>query len=838
MIRQPARCFLFLVLLFTAFRSTGQNAVVYGTIRDSLNDPLFGAGVSVFGRPIGTTTNDDGRYELTVPARESLKIVFTFTGLKADTVFVNLQPGERKEINRKLSYTVFTFNDVTIEDRSFKTSNVIRINPKLVSVIPTPNQSVEDILKTLPGVNSTNELSAAYSVRGGNFDENLVYINDFEVYRPLLIRSGQQEGLSIINPDMVESLSFSAGGFDAIYGDRMSSVLDIKYKKPKRFAGSFNISLLGGGLQLENRSPDKKWYYMLGVRQKSNQYLLNTFDTKGEYIPTFTDAQLLAGFEPSKKVNIEVFLNYARNRFALVPTNRETNFGTINDAKRFTVFFEGQEQDRYQAGTGAISLSYKPKEDLTLKLITTAYKTDERENFDILGQYFLDQLETDLSKDNFGSVAFNLGIGSFLNHARNRLNANVYSTEHKGELIKEKYLLQWGARYQHEQIEDKLHEWSYNDSAGFSIPSQRDSLNPLLLLNDVVISRNNISSNRLMGYVQGTFQVSDTNRILITAGIRANYWDLNEQLVISPRASITYRPHRKKNLTFRASGGFYFQPPFYRELRDLEGKLYPNTPAQRSIHMVAGGDYTFLAFGREFKFTSEVFYKQLNNIIPYKIQEIRIRYLPNFTAKGYSQGIDFRVYGEFVPGAESWMSLSFLQTQEDILGDFYYIRFNSNGEQIIPGYTFNAVAVDSLKITPGYIPRPTDQRVNFSLFFQDYLPKFPTYRMSLSMIFGTALPFGPPGKDRYKDVLRMPTYRRVDIGFSKQLIGDEVKRKPQGKFFNHFNSLWIGLEVFNLLQVANVASYTWITDVSNARRYAVPNNLTGRQLNIRLNAHF
>lgn len=838
MIRRSALLLSFFFFNGLALVSFGQTAIVFGVVKDSLNKPLFGATISVFGQPIGTSTQDDGKYELTVPAGQELKIVFSFTGLKADTFFVNLNTGAKKEINKKLSSKVFIFKDVTIVDQSLKTNNVTRINPRIVSVIPTPNQSVEDLLKTLPGVNSTNELSSAYSVRGGNYDENLVYINDFEVFRPLLIRSGQQEGLSIVNPDLVENINFSAGGFDAVYGDKMSSVLDIKYRKPKTFAGAVNLSLLGGGLSLENRSKNGKWYYMTGLRQKSNRYLLNTFETKGEYVPSFTDIQVLSGFEPSSKFNVEVFFNYARNQFSLVPTNRETNFGTINDAKRFTVYFEGQEQDRYLAATGALSLTYKPKSDLSLKLITTAYKTDERENYDILGQYYLDQLETDLGKSTFGNVAFNLGVGSFLNHARNRLNATVVSTEHKGELIKNSFLLQWGLRYQHEQIEDRLHEWYYNDSSGFSIPSIRDTINPQILLNDVVISRNNLSSNRMMGYVQATLQLTDTNRILITGGIRANYWDLNQELVISPRASITMKPQWNRRLTLRASGGFYYQPPFYRELRDLEGKLYPNTQAQRSIHAVVGGDYIFLAFGREYKLTGEVFYKQLDHLIPYKVQEIRIRYLPNFVAKGYSQGIDFRVNGEFVPGAESWISISYLQTKEDLIDDHYYLRYNAEGEQVIPGYTFDQLVTDSVRVNPGYIPRPTDQRISFSVFFQDYLPKFPTYKMQLNLLFGTGLPFGPPGKDRFKDLLRTPTYRRVDIGFSKQLIGDEVKHKPNGAFLKTFNSVWIGLEVFNLLQVSNVASYTWITDVTNNRKYAVPNYLTARQLNVRLNARF
>ncbi len=828
--------FLLLPFIFPV-HAQSQNAVISGIVLDSLHKPLYGVSIAVFGRPFATTTDEAGKYSLSVPASQDLKIVFRSTGLFSDTVNVKLTPNEQKEINRTLRSRVSQIREVTITDKSLKTTNVTRIDPKNISVIPTPNRSVEDLLKTLPGVSSANELSSTYSVRGGNYDENLVYVNDIEVYRPFLVRSGQQEGMSFINPDMVSSISFSAGGFDAIYGDKMSSVLDIKYRRPKKFGGAVSGSLLGGSLELEGTSKNNKFSFIGGVRQKSNQYLLNTFDTKGEYKPSFTDVQLLGTYELTTKTSLEFFGNYSHNRYNLVPQNRETNFGTLNDAKRFTVFFEGQEIDRYEAFTGAVSATYHPKEKLKLKLIASGFTTSEEENYDILGQYFLDQLETDFGKSNFGNVAFNLGVGSFLNHARNELDANVVSIEHKGELVGEKNLIQWGAKVQHEEIDDKINEWYYNDSSGFSIPSQRDS-NPQLLLNDVVNSRASLASNRYSGYIQNTWELTDTTKVILTTGIRANYWDLNQQLVISPRASITYKPRGKKNLSFRAAAGFYYQPPFYREIRNLSGELNEDVKAQQSIHFVIGNDYTFLWLGREFKLTSEIFYKLLDDLVPYKVDNLRLRYLGENSAKGYSRGIDFRLFGEFVPGLESWASISFLQTEEDIKNDYYYTYVNAEGETIIPGYTADQQAVDSTRHEPGYIPRPADQRLNFGLFFQDCLPKAPTYKMQLSLLFGTGLPFGPPGKDRYTDILRTPQYKRVDIGFSKQIIGEGVKRPPHSKFFRKFESIWICLEVFNLLQVDNVSSYIWITDVSNARRYAVPNYLTGRQLNLRLNLKF
>jgi hypothetical protein len=811
---------------------------VSGQVRDSVGKPLFGGTVAVFGEPYGASTGEDGKYTLDVPAGHPIKLVYSFTGLASDTVPLQLKPGESRTINRTLRGRVFQFKEVDIEERSIRDLNVTPINPKAVSVLPTPNQSVEDLLKTMPGVSSSNELSSQYNVRGGNFDENLVYINDFEVYRPLLVRSGQQEGISIIHPDMVESIRFSAGGFDANYGDKLSSVLDIQYRKPDRFAGSAYASLLGGGLELEDRSGNGKWYWMAGLRQKSNQYLLNSFETKGEYRPSFTDAQALIGCEVNSKLNIELFGNYARNRFNLVPENRETNFGTINDAKRFTVFFEGREIDRYITFTGAASATYRPKENLKLKFIGSSYRTREEENFDILGQYFLDQLEADLGKADFGEVAFNLGIGSFLSHARNRLDAAVIAAEHKGEWIRERGLLTWGVKGQQEQFDDVLHEWNYNDSAGFSIPSDRDTANPLIILNDVVIAQNQLTTERLSGFLQNAWQLGASRKITLTAGVRALYYSLNEQWMISPRGSVNFRPDPEKPLTFRAAAGVYYQAPFYRELRGIDGVLYPGTPSQKSVHFVAGNDFTFHALDRDFKLTSEIFYKSLDVLIPYKIDNLRIRYLPNQRSKGYSTGVDLRLFGEFVPGTESWASLSFLKTEEDIIGDYYYDRYNQYGEKIIPGYTYDQVAVDSVRIEPGFIPRPADQRATFSLFFQDYLPKSPTFKMSLFLAFGTGLPFGPPGAPRYKDIFRAPPYRRVDISFSKQLIGEGVTKRPKQKVFNNVESMWIGLEVFNLLQVSNVASYTWVTDVSNARKYAVPNYLTARQLNIRLNVRF
>lgn len=837
-LKQTILCLIGLILTCSQLYAQ-QVATIHGTVRDSLGNVLSSATVGAIGTSSGVYTDDKGRYSLSVPAGQKVKIVFTYLGLQSDSATVTLKQGEDRELNIRMKQGANNLPAAIIQEKRMRDLNVTKINPKAIGNLPSPSGNFEDILKTLPGVASNNELSSTYSVRGGNYDENLVYVNDVEIYRPFLVRAGQQEGLSFINSDMVDDIKFSAGGFDAVYGDKLSSVLDVKYREPKKFGAAVTASLLGASVEAEGLNSAKTLSFVGGYRYKSNSYLLKTLDTQGEYRPSFSDVQLLTKYKPKGKFEYELLGNYSNNIYTVIPTNRETDFGTLNDAKRLTVYFDGREVDSYETVMGAATITYNQNDHVKHKLIFSAFNTYEQEYFDILGQYYLDQLEADLGKEAFGNVAFNLGVGSFLNHARNTLDATVASVAYKGEVIGQKRLLQWGVKGQQEIIDDKLSEWNYIDSSRFSIPSGRDSANPLLLLNDVIKTKISLSSNRYSGYIQNTWQLrDDSDKVSITAGVRANYWDLNGQTVISPRASLSYKPRWSKRLNLRASWGYYYQPPFYRELRDLEGRINTSVKAQQSIHYVIGSDYLFLAFGREFKLTSEAYYKQLNALNPYTIDNLRIRYLADNNAKGYAAGIDFRLNGEFVPGVESWASMSFLKTEQDLSDDFYYLHYNASGDTIIPGYTIDQQAVDSTRIEPGYIPRPTDQRFTFSLFFQDYLPKFPTYKMHLSLIFGTGIPFGPPGPDLYKAILRFPPYRRVDIGFTKQIVGDNVTRPPHGTFFKAFESLAISLEVYNLLQVSNTVSHVWITDVTTARQYAVPNYLTSRQVNLKLQARF
>jgi len=823
------------LILLMNYYSRAQEAVVYGRISGPGGKAMEGVNVGVVGVAGGTSTDSKGAFTLNVPADTTFVLGYSYIGYETGRTTLRLSKNESREVNIELKLSSTSLPPIEIEkkkqrDNFFATP----IDIRSVDQIPSPSGNFEDILKTLGPVVSNNELSSQYSVRGGNYDENLVYVNDIEIYRPFLVRSGQQEGLSFINADLVSSINFSAGGFDAIYGDKMSSVLDIKYRKPVKFAGSASLSMLGGGLHLEGIDKKKKWSYLFGLRHKSNQYLLRTFDTKGEYKPSFTDVQTWVNYSVNKKTDISFLGNYSRNKYLVVPANRETEFGTINEALRFTVYFDGQEVDDFSTYSGAVSLTHLLTEQIKLKLDVSTFASNESESYDIQGQYYIDELEKDIGSDEFGEAVINRGIGTYINHARNELDAQVVNVSHKGSYMADRHLLQWGAKFQHENINDRLEEWTYLDSAGFSLPQDPSDQ---ITLRDILFSNNSVSSNRYSAYLNESWTPSDSSIFTITAGVRATYWDLNSELNISPRASVSIRPKWKRNFVFRLASGLYYQPPFYREMRDLEGNVNTDLKAQRSIHFVAGSDYTFLALGREFKFVTEIYYKKLDNLVPYKVDNLRIRYYGTNSSSGYATGIDLRLNGEFVPGAESWASFSLLKTQEDIKGDFYYDYYNSDGEKIIPGYTFNSIAVDSIRHEPGYIARPTDQRATFSILFQDYLPKFPSFKMHLTLVFGTGLPFGPPGNDRFKDVFRYPTYRRVDIGFSKTIIDEDKNYDFRVKFFNRFRSLWISMEVFNLLQVNNTVSFLWVTDVTG-RQYAIPNYLTSRQLNVRLNLQF
>ena len=805
-----------LLTLFSILYFLGFSQSISGTITDEENNTLPSVNIAILNTSIGATSLNDGSYNMEVPANKSMVVAYSFIGYEIEKIRLPmLKRGQNYTLNIQLKAKNTLLNDVIVKDKKSRKESFNRIKPKHVKILPGSQGGIEAILKTLPGVSSANELSSQYSVRGGNFDENLVYVNGIEVYRPFLIRAGQQEGLSFVNTDMVSSILFSAGGFEAKYGDKMSSVLDITYKRPRENAASLQLSMLGGSAHFEGASKNGRFSYLVGARHKTNEYVLNAMDTKADYIPKFSDLQTFINYELNTNWQISFLGNISKNEYTMIPENRDTEFGTLNEALKLTIFFEGKEVDKYETYFGALSTTYQPSTHLNLQFTTSAFQTFEQENFDILGEYWLYQLENNLGSDDFGNIAFDRGVGKYINHARNSLNARVMNFSHKGNYNNEDLKVDWGFRAQKEEIEDKISEWNLIDSAFFNYPHPNDNIggeadpNQQIVMSELLKTQINLSSYRNSGYMQFS---KDINNITINAGTRGSYWTYNEELLLSPRATIAYAPLWEKDIVFRAASGIYYQSPFYKELRTPEGTLNSNIKAQKSTHYVMGADYLFYSWGRPFKWITEVYYKNLENLIPYKVDNVRIQYLANDLSNGYAKGIDMKINGEFVSGVESWASLSVMKTEEDIVGDYITNADGSSSEA-------------------GFIPRPTDQRVNFSMFFQDYIPGNPNYKMHLNMVYGTGLSFGPPNSEKHQDVLRIPDYRRVDIGFSA-VLKDENK-KSRIKWLNAFNSIWVSAEVFNLLDINNTVSYLWVADITG-RQYAVPNYLTARQLNAKL----
>ncbi|MFL2567385.1 MAG: TonB-dependent receptor [Flavobacteriales bacterium] len=808
------------IVLFIILQLSLISQTIEGKITDFNLNPLAAVNISIIDQSGGLISDNDGLYKVNIKANRSYVIAFSFIGYETEKIRVPmLKKGQKYTLNISLKESNTLLDDIIVKDQKSRKNNLSRIKTKHVEVIPGSGGGIESVLKTLPGVSSANELSSQYSVRGGNFDENLVYVNGIEVYRPFLIHSGQQEGLSFVNTDLVGSILFSAGGFSAKYGDKMSSVLDIKYKQPKKTASSLSLSLLGGSAHLEGISKNRRFSYLLGIRHKSNQYLLSSLDTEAEYVPRFSDLQTYLNYKINTNWDISLLTNISKNQYQMIPQDRNTDFGTFNEALRLTVFFEGQELDKYETYFGALSTKFNPNTKVQLEITGSAFQTFEQENFDILGEYWLYQLDNNLGSDNFGDVAFDRGVGKYIKHARNSLDARVINFSHKGNYNDKDISLVWGLKFQNEDINDRISEWTLIDSAGFTLPHPYDSIGSTsnsdqqVLMNEILKTDINISSTRQSGYLEYS---QDLNNFSLNAGTRSSYWSYNEELLVSPRISLAYAPSWEKDVVFRLASGIYYQSPFYKELRYPDGQLNNNIESQKSIHYVIGSDYLFYKWGRPFKWITELYYKKLDNLIPYKVDNVRIQYLAENNSKGYATGVDFKINGEFVSGVESWASLSIMQTEEDIIGDSY---IDENGNTV----------------EPGYIPRPTDQRVNFSLFFQDYIPGNLNYKMHLNMIYGSGLPFGPPKSEKYEDILRIPDYRRVDIGFSAILKSENNRSKVN--FMNVFNSAWLSVEVFNLLDINNTISYLWVSDIGG-RQYAVPNYLTRRQVNLKLILRF
>lgn len=802
-----------------------QNATVKGVILDENNVPIPAVNVTV-GSGIGTQTNFDGFYLLEVPSNQEITITFSHVSHKNATITIpGLAPNEDFELNPVLKVDVEQIATVVISANQRKrVQGLTTISPETIRKIPGANAGVENLLKSLPGVISNNELSTQYAVRGGNYDENLVYVNEIEVYRPFLIRSGQQEGLSFVNSDLTRSVDFSAGGFQAKYGDKLSSVLDIEYRRPVSFGATADLSLLGASVSVEGISKNERLRGIVGLRYRDNSLFVDAKQTETNFRPRFADAQTYLTYKFSNKFELGFLGNIAINQYDYEPLTRQTNFGTLADPIALLVFYEGQEQDRYNTYFGALKGTYAVSDTYTAKFIASAYQTTEQEYFDILAQYRLGEVNTNIGDENLGEVEFSEGIGSQLTHARNDLDALIFNAQHRGIIsINDDATVEYGVKYTHEDIRDRVQEYEIIDSAGFSIrPPIIDFANnqpyepfdaPIVPFTEIR-AENDVQIDRFSGFAQWSKTTNwGSNEVWLNAGVRAQNWTVSgdgiesvSQTVVSPRAQISLKPEWEMDMLFRLSGGFYHQPPFYRELRDSTGTVRPGVKAQQSIHVVLGNDYSFNLWGRPFTLNSELYYKDLTDVNPYTLENVRIRYRARNNAEAYAYGLDMRLAGEFVPGTESWVSFGYLKTEENI-------------------------------DDRGYIFRPTDQRLKFAVLFQDYVKIIPDLKMYLNLVYQTGLPGGSPSyADPYDFQTRLPDYKRADLGVSYVLVHKD-KLKNSG-LFKPFKELSIGAEIFNIFDVRNSITNTFVRDVYTKTQYSIPNFLSPRVYNVRLTAKF
>ncbi|MFK7748680.1 MAG: carboxypeptidase-like regulatory domain-containing protein [Kordia sp.] len=802
-----------------------QTGTVRGVILDANNKPIDAVNIKT-SVGTGTQTNKNGFFKIVVPANEKVTLTLTHISHKLIQFTVQLKNGEDYEIFPIMSTTTEQIETVIIDSQKRKAVQGIQtVSAETVRLIPGANPGVENLLMSFPGVNNNNELSTQYSVRGGNFDENLVYVNEIEVYRPFLIRSGQQEGLSFVNSDLVQNVDFSAGGFQAKFGDKLSSVLDITYKRPTSFGGRVNLSLLGGSASIETVSKDSKFSTISGIRFRDNSLLVNSKQTETNFRPRFVDFQTYLTYKFSDKFHLNFLGNVSFNDYDYEPLTRQTNFGTLQDPVALLVFYEGQEQDRYRTYFGALKANYFLNDEVTLKFITSMYHTTEQEHFDILAQYRLGEVNSNIGDEDLGNVEFSEGIGSQLNHGRNDLDALIVNVEHKGtyEIDGDENQVDWGLKYTHEDIRDRLIEWEVIDSAGFSIRPPLPGLGnnqpyeafegPLEPFQSIR-ARNNTQIDRFSGYAQWSKQsMIGEHELYTNIGVRAHSWTVNgegiesnTQAVVSPRAQIAIKPDWEQDMLFRLSGGFYHQPPFYRELRGPDGVVNPNVKAQQSIHIVLGNDYSFKLWDRPFKLTTEAYYKSLSDVNAYTIENVRIRYRADNAADAYAYGLDMRLNGEFVPGTESWVSLGYLKTEENI---------NNRG----------------------YISRPTDQRLKLAVLFQDYMRKIPNLKLYLNLTYNTGLPGGSPSySDPYLFQSELPDYKRADVGFSYVLVDKD--RQFESGWKSAFKELNLGFEIFNVFDVQNSITNTWVRDVYTKRQFGIPNFLTGRVFNVKMGMRF
>ncbi len=810
---------LFLIITPTLILAQ-KTTLLKGVVKNTNNQPI--EGVSVKFKDSGTITDAKGNYRIIIPLNQSITIVYSHISHYSLTKKLTVRNRNIIRYSPILNSKTEKLNEIIIKNNKNNSQGIINIDVLKAKNIIGPNAGIENTLMTLPGVNNNNELSTQYNVRGGNFDENLVYVNGIEIYRSFLIRSGQQEGLSFINPDLVKNINFSAGGFQAKFGDKLSSVLDITYRQAKKSKVSINTSALGGSITFEGQILNNKISTITGVRYRDNSLFVNSKQIKTNYRPRFTDIQSFITYNVSDNLTFNFLGNFSLNNYNYTPITRRTRFGTINDPLELIVFYEGQEKNNYLTLFGAFSANYQISENIDITATASSYNTQEEEYFDIAATYNLGEVDANIGSDNFGEVDFSEGIGSQLNHARNDLDALINNFQLKGKYKKDNLELSLGMKYQHENIKDRIREWEIIDSLGFSIrpPLSISNNQPYIPFEGPILpfqnirEDNNVNINRISGFLQINQKhfLNDTE-IWYSAGLRFQNWLVEgnsitskNQLIISPRAQFAIKPNWTKDMLFRISGGFYSQPPSYRELKNFNGKLNINVKAQKSIHFVSGIDYSFSMWQRPFKLTTEIYYKDLSNVNAYSIDNVRIRYRADNLTTAFSKGIDLRLNGEFIAGSDSWVSIGYLKTMENI---------NNKGA----------------------ISRPSDQRVKFGILFQDYVPNLPDLKAYLNLVYNTGVPGGSPSySDPYKFQNRLRDYKRADLGVS-YVITDSKKQYSTG-LLSKFKELTAGIELFNMFDIQNSITNTWVRDVYSKTQFGIPNYMTGRVLNFKIGMKF
>ncbi|MCG8326709.1 MAG: TonB-dependent receptor [Chitinophagales bacterium] len=838
---------VFALLFFTSLVNAQESAQasISGLVKDAVSDNAIElVTIYVKGSTSAVETSENGRYSIIVPANEDFTLVFTRIGYREAEAEISAMPARS---NRQVDVSMAPMNsdlEVIVRESKIEEGGLIREDVKQLKLLPTTTGNLESLLPHIAlgtSSGSGGELSSQYNVRGGNYDENLVYVNDFEIYRPQLIRAGQQEGLTFANTDLIRDLSFSSGGFEAKYGDKLSSVLDIKYKRPDSLRASAGMSFLGGSAHVEGsiktgKDNYRKLRYLVGARYKTTSYLLGSLDVKGEYVTNFADIQAYLTYDLNRNWQLGYLGNYNRSEYRFQPTERSTALGLINFALELFSVFDGQEIDDFTTTMNGLSLTYLPDRDRNpffLKFMGSTFTSDENERFDITGRYSLRQIESGLGSEDFGEVVAELGNGTQQEYVRNFLDIQLTNFQHKGGIefqrstgdseVTSSHFLTWGAKIQNEQIDDLINEFERLDSAGYSLNENLDYDTTKVALASVLKTRNTLSSNRYSAYIQNTytFRRESKGELRLSAGLRASYWDLNEEFYVTPRVQMLYKPLAgKRDISYRLAGGLYYQPPFYREMRRPDGVVNSSLLAQKSAHIVGGLTLDFYLGKRpkKFRFITEAYYKSLWDVVSYEIENVRIRYSGENDATGYVTGLDFRLNGEFVPDAESWINLSFLRAREKLNGVQHE---DGEGKEV------------------EYAPRPTDQFMSLSMFFQDYLPKSENFRMHLNFTVGTGLPFGLRGNNEVRrNVYRFSPYHRVDIGFSWQLFDkSKTLSKHPGHFLKFTRATWLSLEVFNLMQVQNQAGNTWIKTILD-QYYAIPTYLTSRRINLRMRMEF